>query len=89
MSRLTCTYCGEEIPDGEVEKDHLIPESKKGTDDDWNMVISCRECNQIKKDFDPRICTSSTDKEWLIKISIAYIQGFKDGALGIRADSPL
>lgn len=28
--------------------DHLIPRSKGGTDDESNLVIACRKCNEAK-----------------------------------------
>lgn len=40
-----CVYC-ETAPSTEV--DHAIPISRGGTNDDWNLVASCRSCNRSK-----------------------------------------
>jgi 5-methylcytosine-specific restriction endonuclease McrA len=43
-----CQYCLEDISLKEASKDHYFPKSKGGTDDDFNLVLACRKCNQIK-----------------------------------------
>ena len=41
-----CSYCG-----GVADTtDHVIPKARGGTDDDSNLVASCRPCNSRKKD---------------------------------------
>jgi 5-methylcytosine-specific restriction endonuclease McrA len=44
-----CHYCGGR---GETV-DHVIPQSKGGTDDECNLVCSCEECNIQKGDEVP------------------------------------
>ena len=41
-----CIYCGK--TDCYLEKDHVIPKSKGGTNKLSNIVLSCRECNKKK-----------------------------------------
>lgn len=41
-----CAYCGAEgVP---LEKDHIVPRSRGGTDRVSNLAVSCRPCNQAK-----------------------------------------
>lgn len=41
-----CAYCGAEgVP---LEKDHIVPKSRGGTDRVSNLAVSCRRCNQAK-----------------------------------------
>jgi len=40
----TCYYCG----DIAETIDHFIPKIDKGTDEDKNLIPSCRRCNHIK-----------------------------------------
>lgn len=48
LYRGKCQYCLEAIPYKEATKDHYLPKSKGGTDDDFNIVLACKKCNQIK-----------------------------------------
>ena len=48
-----CVYCGAEA----IEIDHIVPRAKGGTNSTYNLVASCRACNQMKsnktlKEFD-------------------------------------
>ena len=51
-----CAYCGDPMLLGSKQsnhpkhasKDHIIPVSKGGVTDAWNLVCSCRQCNQQK-----------------------------------------
>lgn len=41
-----CAYCGADgVP---LEKDHIVPRSRGGTDRVSNLAVSCRRCNQAK-----------------------------------------
>lgn len=42
----TCRYCGKR--GGELECDHVIPICQNGTNNDSNLVTSCRSCNREK-----------------------------------------
>ena len=53
-----CTYCGRDMISSlddwlSLEIDHLKPSSKKGKDEDGNLVTSCNVCNKLKSNFDP------------------------------------
>lgn len=41
-----CQYCG--ARDKPLTIDHVIPESRGGTDDDSNLVTACKSCNSSK-----------------------------------------
>lgn len=43
--QFTCRYCGRKAPDVKLQVDHLVPVSKGGTNDLWNLACSCQECN--------------------------------------------
>jgi hypothetical protein len=47
---FTCQYCGRSAPDIVLEVDHIIPVAKNGTNDIYNLITSCFECNRGKKD---------------------------------------
>lgn len=47
----TCVYCGDK--EGPFEVDHVMPKSRGGTNDESNLVCSCRSCNRAKKDRTP------------------------------------
>lgn len=45
-----CLYCGVELPDRLLTRDHVVPLSKGGADVWENVVTACRACNQRKDD---------------------------------------
>lgn len=46
-----CAICGKFIDKKEdITLDHIIPQSKGGTDDISNLQIACKECNSRKGD---------------------------------------
>jgi len=49
---FTCQYCGRCKFDEEVklQVDHIIPRAKEGRNNRGNLITSCLECNQGKKD---------------------------------------
>lgn len=55
MSERACGYCG--VVGVEFCRDHLIPQSRGGSDAPENCVMSCGPCNQAKSD--------STPSEWM------------------------
>ena len=44
-----CAYCGQKIPAGELTMDHIIPLSRGGVTEKFNIVLACKECNNKKK----------------------------------------
>lgn len=48
-----CQYCGKNKPFYQFSKDHVFPKSKGGSDDDFNLILSCKKCNSEKGDQFP------------------------------------
>jgi HNH endonuclease len=46
--RHTCAYCGGVFREAALEREHVIPTSRGGTDTWTNVVSACRACNQLK-----------------------------------------
>jgi hypothetical protein len=46
--RNLCAYCGQCYEDQGLEREHILPLSRGGTDSWMNVVTSCRSCNQRK-----------------------------------------
>ena len=46
---FTCQYCGNDDRE-KMTVDHVIPISKGGTDEDFNLVAACQKCNYSKND---------------------------------------
>lgn len=44
----TCQYCGDQLYNGELTVDHIIPRSKGGKTAWENVVAACIKCNQAK-----------------------------------------
>ena len=43
-----CYYCGRKLTRQKATKDHMIPQSKGGSDSQKNIVDACRKCNGDK-----------------------------------------
>ncbi len=48
-----CMYCGKELPDFMLTRDHVKPVSRGGRDRWSNVVTACRTCNTRKGDRQP------------------------------------
>lgn len=48
-----CYYCGLPAPATVLEVDHVTPRSLGGTDDAFNLVAACPDCNNGKRDSVP------------------------------------
>ena len=46
----TCVRCGRKLRKGNVDIDHIIPQSYGGNDDLNNLQCMCRHCNRSKQD---------------------------------------
>jgi hypothetical protein len=47
---FTCQYCGNKAPESILHVDHIKPVSKGGTNDIFNLITSCIDCNLGKSD---------------------------------------
>jgi len=43
-----CQYCGAKPPKIPLEIDHIMPVSKGGNNEDYNLITSCFDCNRGK-----------------------------------------
>lgn len=50
-SNARCAYCGRFCPTFVLEKDHVIPISRGGSDGIENVVVACYPCNRGKSDL--------------------------------------
>jgi len=44
----TCQICGRHLLDDEIEFDHIIPHSKGGSTEEYNLQVACFDCNRQK-----------------------------------------
>lgn len=51
--RNVCAYCGDEMPQTKLTRDHIHPRSKGGADKWMNVVTACGPCNKRKNDLTP------------------------------------
>mgnify|MGYP002622596749 CR=1 FL=1 len=49
---FTCQYCGKRPPGVVLEVDHIQPVSKGGSDEEYNLITSCFDCNRGKTNTD-------------------------------------
>ena len=53
VAQSPCPYCNEAYIITGSHFDHIVPRIRGGTDDDWNLVQCCQECNLVKHDRTP------------------------------------
>lgn len=46
-----CKYCEYVYPLDQLTLDHVVPRAAGGSNDESNLVIACRACNNFKSDF--------------------------------------
>jgi len=44
-----CHYCKQRFPPGELTMDHIIPLSRGGRTEKFNVAVCCKACNTKKK----------------------------------------
>ena len=77
-----CFYCGKKLTNKNTEVDHFIPWSFVKNDNIWNFVLSCRECNNKKRDKLPakkylsRIENRNTKMNIEIEVRQRYRKGY-------------
>jgi CRISPR/Cas system Type II protein with McrA/HNH and RuvC-like nuclease domain len=49
-----CYFCGKEVLLKKVSLDHYLPKSAGGPNDSFNLVLSCKRCNKLKKSTIPK-----------------------------------
>lgn len=46
-----CAYCAENFENRDLEVDHVIPMSKRGAHVFENLVLACKDCNRMKRNY--------------------------------------
>ncbi len=80
---FTCQYCGQQPPEIVLEVDHVKPVVEGGTNDEMNLVASCRDCNRGKGkkllESGPR---PDADLAWLeMQQELAELRRYQDAKL--------
>lgn len=64
---FSCQYCGANPPKVVLECDHIKPVSKGGSDDLYNLITSCFDCNRGKSNIELRkVALSVSDKHKIL-----------------------
>jgi len=50
-SQLRCYICGKDLNEEEVKIEHMWPKTMGGATEEFNLKISCSDCNDKKKDY--------------------------------------
>lgn len=48
---FSCQYCGQSAPEVLLVIDHIVPVSKGGTSDIFNLITACQDCNSGKSNI--------------------------------------
>lgn len=48
--KYRCQICFEKFPEKQLTIEHVYPQTKGGTHDDFNLTLTCRKCNCEKND---------------------------------------
>lgn len=78
---FTCQYCGRKAPDIILEIDHIVSKKEEGTDDIYNLITSCFDCNRGKRDklLQNKIARGDLKKDVVnLEEQIEQIKIFKD-----------
>lgn len=51
LGKGLCYHCGQKFQREDLTMDHLIPISRGGKSTKKNIVVSCKQCNSLKKNL--------------------------------------
>ena len=51
VGKGVCYFCEQKFPREELTMEHLIPVSRGGRTTKKNIVVSCKQCNSLKKNL--------------------------------------
>ena len=51
--RNVCAYCGQQLHEDELTREHIIPFAQRGVDNWMNVVTACKPCNHRKSHRTP------------------------------------
>jgi 5-methylcytosine-specific restriction endonuclease McrA len=46
--KWTCYVCHVRLEFDQIELDHLIPDSRHGSSESWNLAVCCMPCNRSR-----------------------------------------
>lgn len=76
---FTCQFCGDKPGNAGLEVDHIIPVSKYGSDNDENLITTCKKCNRGKRNLlliPHTMCEGedTVDEGWIVHRSFGQWQ---------------
>jgi len=82
---FSCVYCGDQPGASRLEVDHLVPRSKRGSDNKLNLVAACAKCNRLKgnKFYVPKALGLPEDDEGYALLLSNGVWGIKIGSTGL------
>ena len=72
-----CHYCEHWFKKKKITKDHIVPRAQGGVDDEFNIVLACRGCNQEKGASWPECPCIYCQTAIVIHKKIKLAQGFQ------------
>lgn len=88
---FTCLFCGvdlHEVEPRDITLDHIVPQSKGGTNDSKNLGTSCLRCNCSKQDKDlAEFVTNKNHRRRIYRRLRKDITPFRVAALSIFKDA--
>lgn len=82
-SKGVCQYCLEKVPFSVATKDHIYPKSKGGSNDDFNLVLACKTCNNLKDSIFPYLDVNGNEVK---PLKISTYQSFIPENMNIREE---
>ncbi len=77
--KYTCQYCAKKFWSKDLSLDHVMPKSRGGGKDWFNLVTSCHKCNQKKGNKTPSEAEMKLIRvPYIPKMSIMDIHQYKD-----------
>lgn len=73
--RGVCQICGEKKSQEEMSIEHILPKSKHGPDDDFNVTLTCKPCNNTRGNIFPYFANSGKPLEPLRPLPFLHVFG--------------
>lgn len=73
-----CSCCGQHFNKKDIDIDHIIPKSKGGTNEIWNLQPMCKHCNRSKQ-----ASLESTAPDLIKSVASNVLKGNKIDNIGL------
>jgi hypothetical protein len=73
--RGVCQICGEHKPLADMSVEHIFPKSLHGTNDDYNLTLTCKPCNHTRGNIFPFFSESGEPLEPLPQLPFLHVFG--------------